>query len=539
MAEQNFPDRALYNMDNLVVLRGMNSETIDLIATDPPFNKKRNRAASASQYEDAWRWADAPSMQERPDQWLWQPVHRIWLDQIQDENQALFQVIAATRLTQDDDTAAFLCFLGVRLLEMHRALKPAGSIFLHCDHSANAYIRMVMDAIFGSENFRNEIVWQRTITRKGNLTRGLANDTDMIFRYSKSNDFTWRPEAVTIPYNLDEPDIKTRGKYNQFDAKGRRYQLTALVAPKQDPKSNLTYELMGVTRTWRWTKERMGQEIAAGRVVQTKPGNVPRYIRYLDEQKGKTLNNVWTDIPALNSQAKERRGGPDQKPVALYERIIRAASNDGDIVLDPFAGCATTLVAAHNLGRRWVGIDRREDAAYHVADRLLNLGINVNEFKARQQALLPEIQAACEIRYIPPVRTDDGESSPHCGPEYRRRQPATMPRATMMEIITAQWGIRCWGCGFEPPSVEFFELDHIRPASEGGSNELENRAPLCGPCNKRKSNTMTLTALRRDNRRAGRWYGHPDIEQRIDLRLAGQWAPDYPGQQGSVSFQVV
>ena len=178
-----------------------------------------------------------------------------------------------------------------------------------------------------------------------------------------------------------------------------------------------------------------------------------------------------------------------------------------------------------------MGIDRREDAAYHVANRLLDLGINVNEFKAQHQALMPEIQAACEIRYIPPVRTDDGESAPHLGPVYRRRQPATMTRAAMMAIITAQWGIRCWGCGFEPPSVEFFELDHIRPASEGGSNELENRAPLCGPCNKRKSNTMTLTALRRDNRSAGRWYGHPDIEQRIDLRLAGQWALDYLAQQ--------
>ena len=531
MPEQNFSDRVLYNMDNLDVLRGMNSETVDLIATDPPFNKKRNRAASASQYEDAWRWADAPSMQERPDQWLWQPVHRIWLDQIQDENQALFQVIEATRLTQDDDTAAFLCFLGVRLLEMHRVLKPTGSIFLHCDHSANAYIRMVMDAIFGNENFRNEIVWQRTITRKGNLTRGLANDTDMIFRYSKSNDFVWHPEAVTIPYNLDELDAKTLGKYNQFDANGRRYQLTALVSPKQDPKSSRTYEVMGVTRTWRWTKERMGQEIAAGRVVQTKPGNVPRYIRYLDEQKGKTLNNVWTDIPALNSQAKERRGSPDQKPVELYERIIKAASNDNDIVLDPFAGCATTLVAAQNRGRRWVGIDRREDAAYHIADRLLDLGINVNEFQAQQQALMPEIQAACEIRYIPPVRTDDGDSGPHLGPVYRRRKPATMTRAAMMEIIAAQWGIRCWGCGFEPPSVEFLELDHIRPAAEGGSNELENRAPLCGPCNKRKSNTMTLTALRRDNRRADRWYGNSNIDQRIDLRLAGQWALDYLAQQ--------
>ena len=161
MAAQNFPDDVLYNLDNLEVLRGMNSETVDLIATDPPFNKKRNRAASAGTYEDAWRWEDDPSMLNRPDQWLWQPVHRIWLDQIEDENKALFQVIEATRLTQDDDTAAFLCFLGVRLLEMHRILKLTGSIYLHCDHSTNGYIRMVMDAVFGKRNFRNEIIWKR------------------------------------------------------------------------------------------------------------------------------------------------------------------------------------------------------------------------------------------------------------------------------------------------------------------------------------------------------------------------------------------
>ena len=155
----------LYNMDNLDVLRGMNSGTVDLVATDPPFNKKRNRSASAGQYEDAWRWEDDPSMakaaSQRPDQWLWQPVHRIWLDQIKDENPALFQVIEATRLTQDDDTAAFLCFLGVRLMEMHRVLKSTGSIYLHCDHTANGYIRMVMDAVFGKGNFRNEIIWKR------------------------------------------------------------------------------------------------------------------------------------------------------------------------------------------------------------------------------------------------------------------------------------------------------------------------------------------------------------------------------------------
>ena len=230
----------------------------------------------------------------------------------------------------------------------------------------------------------------------------------------------------------------------------------------------------------------------------------------------------------LQARSKERTGSPDQKPVALYERIIAASSNPGDIVLDPFAGCATTPIAAHNLGRRWVGIDRREDAAYHVANRLLGLGINIDDFKAQQQALMPQLQASCEIRYVPPVRTDDGDNAPHLGPVYRRRKPATMRRAEMLDILAEQWGIRCWGCGFEPPSVEFLELDHILPDSEGGSNELENRAPLCGPCNKRKSNTMTLTALRRDNRRNERWYGRTDIRQLTGAlnsarRANGQW----------------
>lgn len=262
-------------------------------------------------------------------------------------------------------------------------------------------------------------------------------------------------------------------------------------------------------------------------LIHYSPTGLASQKRYLDEMEGNPLDSIWDDIKPLQARSKERTGSPDQKPVALYERIIAASSNPGDIVLDPFCGCATTPIAAHNLGRRWVGIDRREDAAFHVANRLLDLGINVDDFKAQQQALMPQLQANCEIRYVPPVRTDDGDTAPHLGPVYRRRKPATMRRAEMLDILVEQWGIRCWGCGFEPPSVEFLELDHILPDSEGGSNELENRAPLCGPCNKRKSNTMTLTALRRDNRRNERWYGHPSVDQRVELRTARQWAMDY------------
>ena len=497
----------------------MNDETIDLIATDPPFNKKRNRAATAGQYEDAWRWADDPSFQaERPDQWLWQPVHRIWLDQIRDENETLFGVIENTRLAQDDDTAAFLCFLGVRLLEMHRVLKPTGSIYLHCDHEANGYIRMVMDAIFGARNFRSEVIWRRHSAHNDAQRKwGAVHDT--IFFYSKTNNYVWTGD-VREPYDKEYLERS----YRYHDSQGRF--MTAPLKGRGVSGALYEYEWHGViSDAWRFPKTSLDELESQGLIYWPPKGKIPRRKVYLDESKGVPARDLILDITLTNS--KERTGSPDQKPVALYERIIAASSNPGDIVLDPFAGCATTPIAAHNLGRRWVGIDRREDAAYHVANRLLGLGINVDDFKAQQQALMPQLQSACEIRYSAPVRTDDGETAPHLGPVYRRRKPATMRRAEMLDILAEQWGIRCWGCGFEPPSVEFLDLDHILPESEGGGNELENRAPLCGPCNKRKSNTMTLTALRRDNRRNERWYGHPSIDQRVDIRTAREWATDY------------
>ena len=249
MAEQNFPDRALYNLDNLDVLRGMNSETVDLIATDPPFNKKRNRSASSGQYEDAWRWADHPTMQkERPEQWKWQPVHRIWLDQIRDENEALFQVIEATRLTQDDDTAAFLCFLGVRLLEMRRVLKPTGSIYLHCDHAANGYIRMVMDAIFGKSNFRNEIVWRRYGSHNDAKRYGQVHDT--LFFYSKSAEYQWTG-AVYDPYDAEY----IAKAYRNQDERG--WYTTSPLQARSLSGGGYRYTWHGITDVWKFPEERL------------------------------------------------------------------------------------------------------------------------------------------------------------------------------------------------------------------------------------------------------------------------------------------
>jgi site-specific DNA-methyltransferase (adenine-specific) len=191
---------------------------------------------------------------------------------------------------------------------------------------------------------------------KALMKRRLPDNHDVLLAYQKTENATWNDDAIYIPYDLNNLDEKTLKKYSHRDPDGRLYQLSDLTNPNPD-RPNLTYEFLGVTKVWRWTKERMQKAYEEGRIVQPRPGAVPRYKRYLDEQRGKPLGDVWTDIPPINSQAAERLGYPTQKPLALLERIIRASSNPGDIVLDPFCGCGTAIAAAEKLGRRWIGID--------------------------------------------------------------------------------------------------------------------------------------------------------------------------------------
>ena len=314
---QNFPNNALYEMDNLEVLRGKNSQTVDLIATDPPFNIKRNRSGTAGQYVDNWKWGDTGIL---PDQWKWNEVHPKWLEEIKDNHTELYQAIDAAKQCQGEDTAAFLCFLSVRLIEMPRILKPTGSIYLHCDPTASHYIKMCMDAAFGAKNFRNEIIWHYRRWTAGN--RNFQRMHDTILRYTKSASFNF--DVQFEPYG-----DWIKKDYTHVDEDGRR---------------------------WRW---------------HTVKG-VRCKVYLEDENKGVKLNDVW-QIPYLGSTANERTGSPDQKPLALYERIIKASSNEGDLVLDPFCGCATTIIAANSLKRRWVGIDRRVDARYHIITRLMGI----------------------------------------------------------------------------------------------------------------------------------------------------------------------
>ncbi len=345
----NVENRTIFENDNLQVLRCLDTDTIDLIYLDPPFNSNRTFEAPVSSeaagtgFKDSWTLDDLDNASH---------------GELAEKQPELYHTISAAEFSHGKAMKAYLIMMSIRMLEMHRILKPTGTLYLHCDDNASHYLKIVMDSIFGKDNFRNEIIWQRAVTSKGNLKKGLARDSDVIFRYSKTNTFVWNPKAVTIPYDMANLDEKTKKQYAYVEPDtGRLVSYTSLTAQTQDPDSHLTYEIMGVTRTWRWAEARMRKEIKAGRIVQIRPGNVPRYKRYLDEQKGKTLNNIWVDIPNLTAKNKERIGYPTQKPLALLERIIRASSNPNDMVLDPFCGCATTCVAAERLQRQWIGID--------------------------------------------------------------------------------------------------------------------------------------------------------------------------------------
>lgn len=436
-------NRTIFENDNLRVLRGLDTNSIDLIYLDPPFNSNRTFEASigseaaGATFKDFWTLEDLDNTSH---------------GELADRDPELYHTISAAEFSHGKSMKAYLIMMSIRMLEMFRILKPTGTLYLHCDDNASHYLKIMMDTIFGKDNFRNEIVWQRAITTKGNLKKGLARDSDSILRYSKSNTYVWNVEAVTMPYDLAHLDEKTKRQYYCIEPEtGRRFSHTSITAQNYDPDSHLTYEVMGVVRTWRWAEDRMRKEIEAGRIVQTRPGNVPRYKRYLDEQKGKRLNNIWVDIPNLTARSKERIGYPTQKPLALLERIIGASSHRGDIVLDPFCGCATTCVAAERLQRQWIGIDLSPKSFELVKSRLEQNGI------------------------IEPVihRKD----SPKC---YKGNQ------TNKHTLFGIQEG-KCNGCQTLFPFHSMI-VGNVIAKSKGGTDALNNLQLLCSACSSMKRN---------------------------------------------------
>ena len=432
----NFENRTLFHGDNLDFLRSINTGTVDLIATDPPFNKGRDFHATPESL------AAGASFQDR---WLWKKdVHESWIDQMQDDWPGVWAVVDWTRMTHSDAMAAFLCFMAVRLVSMHRVLKETGSIYLHCDPTASHYLKTLMDAIFGPKCFRNEIVWGYPPTGRP-PKQGYPRKHDILLFYAKGDANTW-----SQPYTeITEATLKA---YSSVDKDGRRY-----------------------------SKAHGG-------------------VTYLDEIKGRPVPSWWSDIgTGSHMPSKERVGYPTQKPLKLYRRIIRASSNPGDVVLDPFCGCATTPIAAELEGRKWLGMDLWDQAPQMVTDRLAR---EVAVGEGKQGDLLAR---KVHVRTEPLVRTDDGETAaPRLKSLKRKLEAPTMSRQAMIDQLKQDHGNICQGCGFEFPHDGFIELDHSLPRTDGGSNGIENRVLLCGPCNRHKSNTLTLTGLRAEIKKLGR-----------------------------------
>jgi site-specific DNA-methyltransferase (adenine-specific) len=254
---------------------------------------------------------------------------------------------------RESDMMAYLAMMTTRLSELHRVLKPEGSLYLHCDSTASHYLKIILDSVFGGGRFRNEIIWQRSHAhsdgKQGSKHYGRISDT--ILFYSKGDRPTFNSQYARYSQAYIDRD------YRRSDSDGRRYRLDNLQGPGGAENGNPVYEVMGVTRAWRFKEQRMRELEKAGRVVQTRPGAVPQYKRYLDEGAGVPLQNIWSDMPGINNRSSEYLGYPTQKPLSLLERIITTSSNPGDVVLDPFCGCGTTIHAAEKLGRSWVGID--------------------------------------------------------------------------------------------------------------------------------------------------------------------------------------
>ena len=399
MAKANFTNRTVWVGDNLPVMRGINSACIDLIYLDPPFNSNQDYAAPIGSIAAGAAFKDT---------WTLSDIDVHEHGELADRNPAAYSVIEAARNASGKSMMSYLIMMAVRLIEMERILKPTGSIYLHCDPTASHYLKLLMDSVFGGKRFRRELVWNlQTASGYKSQVKGFVRGHDTILYYTKSRDF-----AFNRQYLPHKPEYIRR--FRKVDNDGRRYR-------------------------------------------DDRPGGRRQY---LDSTRGVLLTDVWSDIMSFQqaSTVAERTGYPTQKPVTLLERIIAASSNEGDIVFDPFCGCATTMVAADRLERQWAGID--------LSPLALKL---VNERISEDRGAL---WGGANVVDTLPKRTDLGVL-----PNYRTHRH---------RLYGEQEGI-CVGCDTHFP-FKVMEVDHKLPKSRGGTDHIENLQLLCSHCNRSKGN---------------------------------------------------
>ena len=475
----NVPSRTIFTGDNLDILRGINSECVDLIYLDPPFNSNRTYAAPldsearGAEFDDVWTLDD---MKEE------------WTDEIEYRLPALFHLINGARLSHGESMAGYLTFMSIRLLELHRVLKTTGGIYLHCDDTAGHYLQSVMDAVFGANSYRAQISWQRTSAH--NDSRNFGRVRDIILFYSRQPRIN--SDEVRVP--LDDDYVEQfyrhedeRGAYRLGDltAAELRYGETGQPWRGHDPNRIGRHWAVPMTGSYAvWIDgnvipgyrniasplERLDALDEAGLIYYPADNGMPSLKRYLASNPGQVPTNQWTDIRPIPPRAIERTGWRTQKPLALLERIINASSNPGDLVLDPFCGCATACIAAEKLGRQWIGIDILPQAAEVLTQRArreLQIPMNGGDEK-------PWEDWTPMVLREPPRRNDLTLLSP------------ADPQSDRALLYRSQRG-RCAGCEYELP-LHVLTIDHITPRSRGGQDSVGNLQLMCHTCNAIKGN---------------------------------------------------
>ena len=502
-------NRTVFISDNLPFLQALDTESVDLIVIDPPFGKKQtfqgqirppltdSERTLEADLLNKWGVYDVASAYEigveYPDQsgttalfkdiWQFERVlEEDWYDRINDTS--VWWLIESTRRTHDEDTAAYIAFMAQRMVEIRRILKPTGSVYLHCDHDANAYLRQMMDAVFGASNFRNEIIW--AYTGPSNTRRWFPRKHDTILFYAKSNTAIFNRDAVRIPYR------RMSGTGHNSLARGAR----------------------------------TNEEVKAAEAEYAK--------------RGKVIEDYWTDISGGGHiPINERTGYPTQKPQALAARIIQASSNPGDLVLDCFAGCAYVPVAAEMLDRRWIACDM-SPRAWTVVRRQFakhpDLAMTVESEEAEYDAASPTFDGKGILKVrgpnqLPQRSPDDAATErlpirANLRP-IRFRQKPLEDSQTIWQAFVDEWGTECWYCGVrQPPDRRYLQLDHIVPNKGDRSNDdCWNRALACIACNSDKSDRLTPAQTIMQALQSGRIETErqrADIERRFNDRH--QWA---------------
>lgn len=468
-------NRHLFIVDNLKLLRRMDNETVDLICIDPPFSKNKTFVGKlkpaisedemAAEQQKMIEWgAENKSLASQigvewpdnrhdsaafTDTFTWAgDIHAKWLDIISQKCPALHQLIEAIRIVHSESHGAYITYIGIRMLEMKRVLKSTGSIYIHCDYEADSYLRAAMDAVFGKNCFRNEIVWAYPPKGKGPKL-GFHRKHDIILYYGKT------PDKGIFDRQYTELGDKQKAKFSWVDDQGRQYK---------DFKGKRTY---------------------------------------LDESRGRPVPSWWSDIAVVTQSRHEPTGYPTQKPVKLAERIILSSTNPGDVVLDCFAGCAYVPVAAERNNRQWIACDISPRAMTVLRRQFHKFHYAVDDDPGEGR-LLSEVNITIRGPNQLPDRTDaDPDPTMDMAADVldqprQFKEERLIPDKRMLEELLKLSGWKAWCCGFANRNTDGsiiettrnFHLDHITPKSEEGMDEIVNRAPLCPSCNAMKGRKL-------------------------------------------------